>query len=233
MNVSIYHLLEGALQAKGITVIIDVFRAFSVETYFFAQGAECIYPLADEKEARRMKERDTSLILCGERNAIKLPGFDYGNSPSEIQGSDFTGKQIVHTTSAGTQGFYAATNATELLTGSFPNAKAIAAYIRAQNPDDVSLVAMGWNAKEIAEEDELCALYIKSLLEENPIADIQEKADALRYNAGKKFFDPDNTIFPQADFGYCVSCDKFPFVIRVEKEGDKLVGRKIEVPCEA
>ena len=31
MEINILQLLEGAKQAKGLTVIIDVFRAFSVE----------------------------------------------------------------------------------------------------------------------------------------------------------------------------------------------------------
>jgi 2-phosphosulfolactate phosphatase len=41
----------------------------------------------------------------GERKGKKLPGFDYGNSPTEIQAIDFSGKTVIQTTSAGTQGF--------------------------------------------------------------------------------------------------------------------------------
>ena len=33
MNVSIFELIEGSRQAEGLTVIIDVFRAFSLECY--------------------------------------------------------------------------------------------------------------------------------------------------------------------------------------------------------
>lgn len=35
MDIQILHLTEGAKLARGITVIIDVFRAFSVEAYLF------------------------------------------------------------------------------------------------------------------------------------------------------------------------------------------------------
>ncbi len=31
MNIEVLHMIDGAKKAKGMTVIIDVFRAFSVE----------------------------------------------------------------------------------------------------------------------------------------------------------------------------------------------------------
>ena len=42
MNIKILHLLTGAKEATGLTVIIDVFRAFSLEAYLFSQGAEVL-----------------------------------------------------------------------------------------------------------------------------------------------------------------------------------------------
>ena len=44
-KINILHLLEGARQAKGFAVIIDVFRAFSLECYFYASGAKLIRPV--------------------------------------------------------------------------------------------------------------------------------------------------------------------------------------------
>lgn len=35
MNIKILHLVEGAKQSTGLTVVIDVFRAFSMEAYLF------------------------------------------------------------------------------------------------------------------------------------------------------------------------------------------------------
>ena len=74
------------------------------------------------------KKRDC--ILIGERHGKILPGFDYGNSPSQIENIDFSKKTILHTTSAGTQGISNAKNAKEILTGSLVNARAIAQYIK-------------------------------------------------------------------------------------------------------
>ena len=42
MNIKILELIDGAKQAEGLTVVIDVLRAFSLEVCLFAQGAEKI-----------------------------------------------------------------------------------------------------------------------------------------------------------------------------------------------
>lgn len=218
MNIRILHLAEGAREARGITVIIDVFRAFTLEAYLFDQGADKIYTVADEATAYRLKEEHPEYILIGERHGKILPGFDYGNSPSSVKGMDFSGKTFVHTTSNGTQGIANAVDADEILTGSLVNAKATAQYILAQHPEEVSLVCMGWEGRD-TEEDVLCAEYLKSLLEGKPLADIGKRADDLRYTEGKKFFDPaQQDAFPQADFAMCVKPDLFDFVIVNQKE---------------
>ena len=51
MNIEIKHLIEGAKEAKGIVVIIDVFRAFSVEAYLANNNAYRIYPVGDKEIA--------------------------------------------------------------------------------------------------------------------------------------------------------------------------------------
>ena len=110
------------------------------------------------------------------------------------------------------------------------HARAIAAYIRSKSPEVVSLVAMGTDGVKSAQEDVLCAEYIRSLLLDKPL-DIAARAQALRFNGGEKFFNPDTQeIFPEADFAMCVDYDKFPFVLRIEKNADgRAVSRRIDV----
>ena len=165
LNVNILHLIEGAKQAKGLTVIIDVFRAFSLECYLYDMDVKEIRPVGTIEEAFSLRHRIQDSILIGERHGKKCDGFDYGNSPSSILEKDVTGKTIIHTTSAGTQGIVNAVHASEIITGSLVNAKAVAEYILAKQPQTVSLVCMGNGGVRPAPEDELCAAYIKSMLE--------------------------------------------------------------------
>jgi len=211
-------MIEGAKQATGVAVIIDVFRAFTVEAYLMNNGAEKIIPVGDMQIAYNYKEKNPDAILVGERHGKILPGFNYGNSPSQIENINFANKIIVHTTSAGTQGIVNAKNAKEILTGSLVNAKAIAEYIKKNNYEDVSLVCMGLEAVEQTEEDKLCAEYIKSLLEDKPI-ELKNEIDKLKITSGAKFFDrKQQEVFPEKDFYLSTEVDKFDFVLKLEKD---------------
>lgn len=219
MNIQILHLVEGAKQAKGLTVVIDVFRAFTVETYLMRNHAARIIPVGDVQVALDYKCSHPDAILCGERKGIIIEGFDYGNCPTDLEHVDLTGKTVVHTTSAGTQGIANAVHADEIITGSLVNASAVAAYIKKNNPDTVSLVCMGLMASKQTDEDNLCAEYIKSLLEDAPLADISARMEALKYTSGAKFFDPARQhIYPQRDFELCTNLNSVPFVLRVKKD---------------
>ena len=134
-KVNILRLIDGAKQAEGLTVIIDVFRAFSLENYLYDMGAELIRPIGSVEEAFKLKETTPNSLLFGERNGIKVEGFDFGNSPSSVNADIVKGKTILHTTSAGTQGIANAIHADEIIGGNLVAAKAIAEYIRRKNPD--------------------------------------------------------------------------------------------------
>ena len=229
MEIQILHLIEGAKQAEGLTVIIDVFRAFSLECYLYDRGAALIHPVGSIEEAWALKKAHPEYVLIGERHGKKCEGFDFGNSPSTVPEEAVRGKTILHTTSAGTQGIINAVRAEEIITGSLVNAAAVAAYIQKRGAEKVSLVCMGNEGVRPAPEDELCAEYIRSILEGRPLPDVQERAYALKDRGGKHFFDPDNQeVFPEADFWACVQCDKFPFVLRVRREGGLLRSEIVE-----
>lgn len=223
MKVEKTQLIEGAKAAKGLTVIIDVFRAFTLACYAKDNGAKHIIPIADLKTAYRLKENNPGYVSIGERGGVKQKGFDFGNSPYDIRDVDFTGKTIIHTTSAGTQGIIGAINADEVITGSFVNAKAIVSYIKSKKPEHVTLVSMGNNGDSFAQEDYLCAKYIDDLLHGRPVDEkfIREK---LREEDGSKFFDPAmNHIFPMGDFDLCMDFNRFNFILKVESFGEGLV----------
>lgn len=217
MQIEIFQLLDGAKAARGLTVIIDVFRAFSLACYLTDQGAEKIIPVGDIKLAYRLKEKNPDYMLIGERLEKMPEGFDFGNSPTAVRGIDFTGKTIVHTTSSGTQGIVAATRADEIITGSFVNADAIVRYIRHRNPQMISLVCMGYATEYPVEEDTYCAEYIKSQLQNKPF-DFSGKLKIIRETSGARFFKLESQLHaPSSDFDMCTKLGIFNFILRVLK----------------
>lgn len=216
MNIEI---INDAKKATGLAVIIDVFRAFTVEPYLINNGAKKVIPVGDKQIAYDYKKKNNNYILIGERNGIILSGFDYGNSPSQIENVDFSEKIVVHTTSCGTQGIVNAINAKEIITGSLVNAQAIVKYIKKNKINEISLVTLSRSEGQPFDEDLLCAKYIKSLLENNTISNLEEEIEKLKTTTGSKFFNNLNQIdFPERDFYLCTQINKFDFVLKVKKD---------------
>lgn len=233
MKIEILQLIEGAKQARGLTVIIDVFRAFTTEAFLMARNPAKLIPVGDVQIARDYRVAHPDTVLCGERGGVIIDGFDYGNSPSAVESVDFTGKTVIHTTSAGTQGIANAVNADEILGGSLVSARAIACYIKKKKPSHVSLVCMGLAGARPTDEDTLCAEYIKSLLEGQPLADLAERIEALKSTDGAKFFDPaQQNVFPQRDFELSTMADSCPFVLRLTRDPESGLScmERVDVP---
>src|SRR5512139_897465 len=143
MQIEVLDHVAGASRARGIAVVIDVFRAFTVAPHAIAAGASRVLPAGEIEEALAIRQTLPDALLVGERHARKLPGFDAGNSPTEILALGVAGRPVIHTTHAGTQGLVNATGAVEVLTGSMVNVSAIARYVESRAPSQVTLVRMG------------------------------------------------------------------------------------------
>lgn len=231
MEIKILQQLEGAKKSEGLTVVIDVFRAFTVECFLYFLGAKKIYPMGDFNECLRMKKENKDYFLVGERMGIKLDGFDSGNSPTQIVTTcDVKDKVILHSTSSGTKGIQAALDnmnniknpVTDIITGSIDNAKAIVRYIIDKNPKTVSLVCMGLGGVYPSDEDTLCAEYIKYMLLHEGFDEgfnISEKMLLLKNTNGAQFFDKEKQKdFPMPDFFMCLMPNIFDFVLKIEKD---------------
>jgi 2-phosphosulfolactate phosphatase len=217
MQVEVFDHVAGAREARGIAVVIDVFRAFSVAAYAFDAGAARVLPVAEIEDAKALGRLFPGAVLAGERHARRLPGFDIGNSPTEVRAIDLRGKVLVHTTHAGTQGLVNATGADEVLTGAFVNISAVCRYILARAPQRVSLVRMGHEARERCAEDDLYAECLRRLLlgEPAPLGEVRERLRTAP--AAAKFFDPACDWAPRDDFEYCTDVDRFDFVLRLKR----------------
>ena len=216
MQIVVADYVAGARAARGLAVIIDVFRAFSLAAHAMARGARRIVPVAEIEDALGLKAQYPDAITLGERFAKPLPGFDGGNSPAQLEQIDVRGRTLIHTTHAGTQGLTRAEQADEVITGALVNAAAIVAYIRERQPAIVTLVRMGQGATSRCVEDDTCAELIgRRLRGESP--DLDEMRARLRAApSAAKFFDPACDWAPERDFELCTRVDAFDFVLRLE-----------------
>lgn len=218
MDIRILQLSKGAEKAEGLTVIIDVFRAFTTACYIMQDKPDHLYPVLELEEAYALHKKYPDSILVGEREEKKPTGFHFGNSPSQVKDYNFHNKTVIHTTTAGTNGINKARHAEEIITGSFVNARAIASYIQQQNPAVLSLVCMGYRAEQPTDEDTFCAEYIQSLLSGMQYP-LEEKKEQLKKGAGSRFFDPANQTFsPEEDFHLCTRENQFSFILRARKD---------------
>jgi 2-phosphosulfolactate phosphatase len=209
--------VAGARAARGLAVVIDVFRAFSVAAYAFDRGVCAIHPVAAIEQALALRAAHPDWLLIGERHARQLPGFDFGNSPTQIVAADLAGRTLVHTTHSGTQGLANAVHADEVITGALVNAGAIVRYIQSRRPAVVSLVRMGQEATSRCAEDDLCAALLRARLEgrEFDTAGVRERLRTAP--SATKFFDPAAYWAPEPDFDFCTDVDRFDFVLRVDE----------------
>ena len=134
------------LQEKT-AVVIDVLRATSVITTALAHGARALYPtvLVEEAQAKaaelHQEHPDAQVLLGGERHALRIPGFDLGNSPLEYTPAAVAAAHIVMTTSNGTRALHEAQRAATVFIGCLLNAAAVAAAIRLS--DEVVFICSG------------------------------------------------------------------------------------------
>jgi 2-phosphosulfolactate phosphatase len=226
MEVRIESLLEGAKRAEGTVVIVDVFRAFTTAAVALARGAARIVMVAEIEEALRLRDRGVGEICVGEVNGIRPEGFDYGNSPYEMTQAPLKDKVVIQSTRAGTTGVAAATHADSVYAGSFVVADATAKAIVRDNPPDVTIVAMGWNARVRTDEDELCALYLRNLMQaRRPDPEALRKL-VLASGEAAKFGDPNQPHFHREDLEIAIDVNRYDFAIRVVKEDGFLVARR-------
>jgi len=232
MQIHYDRLLAGAQGAKGTAVIIDVFRAFSCTPLLFSLGMEKSILVSTPQEAFALKNHDEELLLIGEVKGRPIEGFDLGNSPSEILklgASYFKNKTVVQRTSSGIQGALAALDgADRVLLASYNIANATARYILAKQPERVSLVAMGWDLKECAPEDEWCARYIAHLLGFNKYNHIEALREILFNVTAQRFLRADEPDFPAEDLIICLQRDVYDFALQAKHQENRVVVHKIE-----
>lgn len=217
MQIERLSCLSGAAAARGVAVIIDVFRAFTCAPLLLRMRPR---ELLLEADIGRCLGLRGDAVLVGERNEEPIEGFDLPNSPFLILRAGpacFEGRTVVLRTTSGVAGaLIALGHADEVLLASFINARATAAYLRTRGASHVSLVAMGTHGEIPAPEDERCGDCIESLLCGGTYDHIAATAEILASDSARRFFATDKSYLPAADPAICLQRDLFPHAIRAE-----------------
>lgn len=161
-------------------VVIDVLRATSVMTTALANGAKQILPVLTPEEAFELQKEmgAENVILGGERNAVPIPGFDFGNSPFSYPPTVIKDKTLIITTTNGTRAILNSLGAKKLYVGSFLNDRAIIETIK--DDEEVVFVASG-SHDHFTMEDSLCAGKMAHELEQLVGAHLSDVAIAMAY----------------------------------------------------
>jgi len=227
MEIRLGSQVRDAREAEGTVIIIDVFRAFTTAAIAFDRGVREITLVAEAEDALVLHRRGVGDLLMGEVGGERPDGFDFGNSPFEVSQAELDGKTLVQSTRAGTVGVAAAAKADTIYLGSFVVAQATVDAILKDNPNLVTIIAMGDQGIVRSDEDEHCGIYLRNLLEGR-----HPDPDALRSlimqgGATQKFFDDTQPQYHPKDVELALQVNKYPFAMKVTREDGQLVARKV------
>ena len=190
-------IIPTAQQAQGIdfsgktAIVIDVLRATSVITTALDNGAREVIPV------RTVEEAESLFVTCnasmtlrgGERNALKIEGFDLSNSPLEYKKKTVEGKTLILTTTNGTNAINNIKGADKVILACFRNAAAVADYLVGlshRGSHDVVIVCAGTEGR-FSLDDGLCAGMIIDLLKQQTKVETDDLGLLLQrfYNESK------------------------------------------------
>ncbi len=121
-------------------IVIDVIRATSTICQALAAGYERVFCVAEVDDARSLRDEIGEGVLGGERNAVRIPGFDLGNSPREYV--DPAAATLVLSTTNGTRAVVAAAERCErVVVASLLNLSAVVESARDEDEDTLVVCA--------------------------------------------------------------------------------------------
>jgi 2-phosphosulfolactate phosphatase len=152
-----------------IVVVIDVLRATSVMLTAMKNKAKEIRPFKEVDKLISYTKDMRGILRCGERQGVKIQGFDLGNSPQEYKQEIVQGKIICMTTSNGTNALVNSSHGKKILIGSYLNINALSKKIN-EIGEDLVIVCAGTDG-EFSLDDSLCAGEIIKKLEYKTLSD--------------------------------------------------------------
>lgn len=129
---------------EAVVVVTDILRASSAIVTAFMNGVNRIIPVGTLEEAKAYKEK--GYMVAAERDGIVRDFADFGNSPYNFTREQVHGKEIVYSTTNGTNAIQLASFGSQVLIGAYLNISALARHVREEGKDLLVLCA-GWKNK--------------------------------------------------------------------------------------
>jgi 2-phosphosulfolactate phosphatase len=154
-----------AREHKAVAVVVDALRASATITCLLQQGAAEVLVVKEVDEAYAYRETHPDTLLVGERGGLKVDGFDFGNSPTELKRADVRGRRVVFTSTTGAQRLVDCLGASAITVGTTINASAVARQVSAKAlAENVPIViipaGLATDPSVVADEDWLGATIL-------------------------------------------------------------------------
>jgi 2-phosphosulfolactate phosphatase len=137
-------LFPGFRNPEAVAVIVDILRATSAIVTAFHHGVNRIIPVGSLEEAMAFKQK--GYMVAAERDGLVQDFADFGNSPFNFTHDRVRGKDIVYSTTNGTQAIQMARDCSHVFIGAYLNFTALVNSLLGIDRD-VILICAGWKNK--------------------------------------------------------------------------------------
>lgn len=218
--------LEHVSVQDRTAVLVDAIRSATTIATAIHNGAGAVLPAGSIEEAMRLANslgRD-EVLLCGERQGVKIDGFDLGNSPAEYTQDAVTGRTVIISTTNGTRTLASLSSARRTFVAAFVNLTMVARRLQ-EEAQDTAIVCAGRQGR-VSVEDALCAGQLIQVWRDSGSTELDLGDGALAALALASNFSPVNLDFMRAteagraltrigladDLGICARTDSVPAV---------------------
>lgn len=142
-----------------VAIVVDVLRGSTTITTALSLGAAAVLATTEVEEARTLALKHGALLV-GERKNQRIEGFDFGNSPLELEAARLRGRPVVFSSTNFPSALKAADRAVQVLIGALVNARAVSetALRMAQGSEaDIAIILAGEPSEPHAREDDYLA----------------------------------------------------------------------------
>ena len=209
--------IDGARRARGLAVVIDVLRSFTVSAYALAGGARECRLVTTTDDARALVAKTPGAVICAEEEGLPVDGIAISNSPTQIRAADLKGRILVQRSSAGTPVASAVREGVDIFAASLVVARATVQACLSRHPDTLTFIASADHP-----EDHACARYMEAVINgESPDIDrlLRPLRESDRYSHLMSGAWPG---FPATDLELALEPDRFKFAMPVSRDAGYL-----------